>query len=119
MIESSIRDNTVWYSISADAVEFYLDTKEIKDESRISVQQLLLEKMIRAQNFKGGTEVVWRINEEVSRLTLEKNEVMNILSSDVFAGIEAYEKFVETGMRWFEEEEKLFKKNNELIQAAL
>lgn len=119
MIESTIRDNTVWYSISADAVEFYLDTKEIKDESRISVQQLLLEKMIRAQNFKGGTEVVWRINEEVSRLTLEKNEVMNIISSDVFAGIEAYEKFVETGMRWFEEEEKLFKKNNELIQAAL
>ena len=27
-----------------DAIEFYLDTKEIKDESRISVSQLLLEK---------------------------------------------------------------------------
>lgn len=44
MIESTIRDNIVWYTISPDAVEFYLDTKEIKDESRISVQQLLLEK---------------------------------------------------------------------------
>lgn len=44
IIESSIRDNTVWYSISPDAIEFYLDTKEIKDESRISVSQLLLEK---------------------------------------------------------------------------
>lgn len=36
IIESSIRDNTVWYSISPDAIEFYLDTKEIKDESSIS-----------------------------------------------------------------------------------
>ena len=118
MIESSIRDNTVLYSISAEAVEFYLDTKEIREESRISVQQLLLEKMIRAKNFKGGAEVVWRINEEVSRLTAAKNEVMNTLSSDVFAGIEAYEEFVRTGMRWFEEEERLFKKNSELIKAA-
>ena len=39
-----IRDNTVWYSISPDAIEFYLDTKEIKDESRISVSQLFLKK---------------------------------------------------------------------------
>lgn len=119
LIESAIRENTVWYAISPEAVEFYLDTKEIRDESRISVQQLLLEKMIRAQNFKGGTEVVERINEEVSRLSLRKNEVMNILAGDVFAGIEAYEAFVDTGMRWFEDEEKLFKKNRELIEAAL
>lgn len=41
IIESNIKDNTVWYSISAEAIEFYLDTKEIKDESRISVAQLL------------------------------------------------------------------------------
>ena len=47
-------DHTVWYSISSDAIEFYLDTKEIKEESRISVQQLLLEKMIQAQNFQAA-----------------------------------------------------------------
>lgn len=119
IIESTIRDNTVWYSISSDAIEFYLDTKEIKDESRISVQQLLLEKMIQAQNFKGGTEVVARINEEVARLQRKKNEVMETLAKDVFAGIDAYEEFVNTGMCWFEEEEKLFQKNKELIEAAL
>ncbi|SEW07031.1 hypothetical protein [[Clostridium] fimetarium] len=118
IIESKIIDSTVWYSISADAIEFYLETKEIKDESRISVQQLLLEKMIRSQNFKGGTEVIQRINEEVNRLQIRKNEVLNILTTDVFAGIEAYESFVDIGMRWFEEEEKLFVKNRELIFAA-
>ena len=74
LIESTIKDNTVWYSISADAVEFYLDTKEIKDESRISVSQLLLEKMINSNNFKGGVEVIERINEEVGRLKIKKNK---------------------------------------------
>jgi hypothetical protein len=118
IIESTIRSNTVYYSISADAVEFYLDTKEIKDESRISVQQLLLEKMIKARNFKGGTEVVERINDEVERLKIKKNEVMQLISKDIFAGIDAYEEFVDTGMRWFKDEEKLFKKNKDLIQTA-
>lgn len=119
ILESKIVNNVVWYSISADAIEFYLDTKEIKDESRISVQQLLLEKMIKAQNFTGGTEVIQRINEEVNRLQIRKNEVLAILSTDVFAGIEAYEDFVHNGMRWFDEEEKLFVKNKELIETAL
>ncbi len=119
ILESTIRDNTVWYTISSDAVEFYLDTKEIQEESKISVQQLLLEKMIRAQNFKGGVEVIARINEEVSRLQRKKNEVTAALASDVFSGIDAYEEFVHTGMRWFSEEDKLFKKNRELIEMAL
>ena len=102
-----------------DAIEFYLDTKEIKDESRISVSQLLLEKMINSQNFRGGVEVVERINEEVNRLKLKKNEVLTILSGDVFAGIEAYEEFVKTGMKWFDDEEKLFKKNRDLIAKSI
>lgn len=39
--------------------------------------------MIQAKNFKGGTEVVERINEEVSRLALVQQDVMNTLASDV------------------------------------
>ncbi len=118
-IDSSVKEGNVWYSITSDAVEFYLDTKEIRDESKISVQQLLLEKLIKARNFKGGTEVIARINNEVSRLKYRKNEVVSLLSIDVFSGIEAYEDFVEHGMKWFEEEEKLFVKNMELIEATL
>lgn len=119
LIDSRIEDGTVWYSISPEGIEFYLDTKEIKDESRISVSQLLLEKMINSQNFRGGVEVVERINEEVNRLKLKKNEVLTILSGDVFAGIEAYEEFVKTGMKWFDDEEKLFKKNRDLIAKSI
>ncbi len=119
LIESTIRNNTVWYSISTDAVEFYLDTKEIKEESRISIQQLLLEKMIRAQDFQGGTQVVARINSEVERLMLRKASVEQLLATDIFAGFDAYQEFVATGMQWFDDEQKLFAKNMELIEAAL
>ncbi len=119
LLESRIQDGTVWYSISSDGIEFYLDTKEIRDESRISVEQLLLEKMIRSEDFKGGTEVVKRINQEVERLWYRKNKVIDLLTTDVFAGMEAYERFFDTGIKWFEEEQKLFVKNKELIEAAL
>ncbi|MCR5216634.1 MAG: hypothetical protein K6C69_06815 [Lachnospiraceae bacterium] len=119
LIESTIKDDVVWYHITSDAIEFYLDTKEIKDQSKISVQQLLLEKLIRAKNFDGGIQVISRINNEVSRLKYRKNEVVGLLAIDVFSGIEAYEDFVEHGMKWFTEEEKLFIKNMELIQATL
>ncbi len=118
LIDSRIEDGTVWYSVSPEAIEFYLDTKEIKDESRISIEQILLEKMIQSKDFKGGTDVVRRINKEVDRLWLKKNQVMALLAADIFSGLEAYEDFFNTGVKWFDEEQKLFIKNSELISAA-
>lgn len=118
LIDSRIKEDTICYYITSDAIEFYLDTKEIKDESSISVAQVLLSKMITASNFKGGIEVIKRINSEVGRLKARKNEVLNILSYDVFEGARAYEEFVNTGMRWFEEEQKLFARNMELAKEA-
>lgn len=118
LIDSRIKDDTICYYITSDAIEFYLDTKEIKDESSISVAQALLSKMITTSNFKGGIEVIKRINSEVGRLKARKNEVLNILSYDVFEGARAYEEFVNTGMRWFEDEQKLFAKNMELAKEA-
>lgn len=119
LLESRIQDGTVWYSISSDGIEFYLDTKEIRDESKISVEQLLLEKMIKSSDFKGGTEVVKRINSEVDRLWNHRNRVREMLSEDVFSGVAEYEKFFDTGIKWFDEEQKLFVKNRELIDGAL
>lgn len=114
-----VQEDTVVYSITADAIEFYLDTKEIKDESNITIAQVLLTKMISSKNFKGGTEVIARINNEVSRLITRKNEILNILSYDVFQGLKAYEDFVQNTVKWFDNEQKLFEKNKELIEKAL
>ena len=117
--DSRIVEEEVVYTVTTEGVEFYLDTKEVKDESDINVAQLLLEKMIKAQNFKGGTDVVRRINNEVNRLNAKRNEVVILLGNDVFAGVRAFEDFFKTGMRWFAEENKLFNKNKELLEKAL
>ncbi len=118
LIDSRIVDGVVLYHVTTDGIEFYLDTKEIKDESNISVQQLLLEKMIQSENFAGGIEVVRRINNEVNKLALQKKEVLDLLSYDVFSGAKASEEYMDTVARWFDEESKLFEKNRALIDKA-
>lgn len=119
LIDSHIVDGKVLYFITSDGIEFYLDTKEIKDESKINVEQLLLEKMITGENFKGGIEVVKRINSEVNRLVREKDVIVDMLSYDVFAGAKAYETYMETVGKWFAEEQKLFAKNKALVDKAV
>lgn len=119
ILDSRIKDDKIGYYITSDAIEFYLDTKEIKDESSISISQVLLGKMISAKNFKGGIEVIKRINNEVGRLKARKNEVLNILNYDVFNGVKIYEEFLYSVIKWFDEEQKLFIKNMDLIKTAL
>lgn len=119
LIESKLVGNLIVYSITSDAIEFYLETKEVKEESKISIQQLLLEKMIATKNFKGGTDVVKRINTEVVKLRLKKQEVLLLLGMNVFEGVKALEDFQKTGMQWFDEEQKAFIRNKDLIEQAL
>lgn len=119
LIDSHITQGQVFYTITADGIEFYLDTKEVKEESRINVSQLLLEKMINANNFKGGIDVVRRINSQVISLIEQKNEVVKLLGVDVFEGAKAYEQFMDTTAKWFSEEQKLFVKNKALVDKAI
>ena len=119
LIESHYQEGIVAYTISSDAVEFYLETKEMKDESRISIEQLLLNKMIRSKNFKGGLEVIRRINSEVTRLMLKQNEIVTLLSHNIFEGVKELDHFSKSGLRWFDEEQKLFDTNLELVKKAL
>lgn len=118
LLEAALSDNQVLYTATSDAIEFYLDTKEVREESKINIQQLLLEKMIHAKNFKGGIDVIRRINSEVNRLRVEKREVLFLLGGNVFDGVRALEEFNSTGMKWFSEEQKLFAHNMELMERA-
>lgn len=118
LVEAELLKETVYYSVTADAIEFYLDTKEIREESKINIQQLLLEKMIHTKNFRGGIDVIRRINGEVNRLRRQKKEVLALLGSNVFDGAKALEEFNKTGIRWFSDEQKLFVHNMELMERA-
>ncbi|MDE7299592.1 MAG: hypothetical protein K2N94_12335, partial [Lachnospiraceae bacterium] len=118
LIDSGMSGGNVVYSISADAIEFYLDTKEIREESRINIEQLLLEKLIQTKNFVGGIEVVRRMNSEVNRLRQRKKEVLLMLGYNIFEGMNALDEFNRTGVRWFREEQRAFRRNKELTEAA-
>ena len=89
LIEANVHESGVTYSITEEGIEFYLSTKEMKDESRISTDQLLLEKLIKAENYKGGIDVISRINLEVVSLHKRRDEAVALLLSDVHAGTEA------------------------------
>jgi len=75
--------------------------------------------MIESKNFKGGIEVVKRINNEVNKLLQRKIEILDLLSYNVFEGIKASEELFNTSMRWFDEEQNFFDKNKKLIEVAL
>lgn len=119
LIDSRIEGDKVLYTITSDGIEFYLDTKEIKDESKINVSQLLLEKMITSNNFKGGIDVVRRINSQLRELVLRKEQVLKVLSIDIFEGAKAYEEYMDNTAKWFSDEQKLFAKNKALVDKTI
>lgn len=119
LIDSRIYDGQVLYTITAEGIEFYLDTKEVKEESKINISQLLLEKMITSNNFKGGIDVVKRINAEVTRIKEKKEQVLKLLGIDIFEGEKAYEEYMDTIAKWFNDEQKLFTKNKALVDKAV
>ena len=118
LIDSTVKEDEVLYSITKEGIEFYLSTKELKDESVITTDQLLLEKMIRSENFRGSIDVIERINIEVKALEKQRQEVMHLLLSDIHAGTEAVDAYMDRTTVWFAEERKSFAKNRELLDKA-
>lgn len=119
LVKSHFYEGNIYYYITEAGIEFYLNTKEFKEESKISIQQLLLEKMIRTQNFKGGREIVKRICNEVLKLKMQKRDVLQVLVHDLKNGMEMYRVFFDESIRWFDEEHELFMKNSKLIAGAM
>ena len=118
-IDSIVKEEEVVYTITEDGIEFYLTTKEVRDESRINMDQLLLEKMIRSENFNGSIDVIERINIEVRALDKKREEVVQLLLSDVHAGVKAVDDYMDRTSVWFAEERKSFAKNRDLVDKAV
>ncbi|MBR6173349.1 MAG: hypothetical protein IKQ49_09320 [Eubacterium sp.] len=118
LIEGRVQDGEVVYSITADGIEFYLSTKEMRDESTISTEQLLLSKMIRSRNFSGGIDVIRRINLEVGLLKKEREEVVRLLREDLPTGLARSRAYMERISKWFDQERKSFQQNKVLVDQA-
>lgn len=118
LLEANVHETDVTYSITEEGIEFYLSTKEMRDESRISVDQLLLEKLIKAENYSGGIDVISRINVEVAALHKRRDEAVGLLLSDIHAGTAAVDEFMEITSKWFDAERKSFAKSRDLVDKA-
>ena len=119
LIDSTVKENEVVYTITEDGIEFYLTTKEVRDESRINMDQLLLEKLIKSENFRGSIDVIQRINIEVKALEKYRQEVVELLLSDIHQGTKAVDEYMDRTSVWFAEERKSFARNRELVDKAV
>ena len=119
LVDSTVQEGEVTYGITADGIEFYLSTKEVRDETTITTEQLLLEKMIRTENFRGGIDVVRRINLEVARLRKEREETVRLLQADLPAGVRACAAYMAEISKWFDLERESFRKNKVLVDKAV
>lgn len=119
LIESRYSDNQITYALTEEAIAFYLDTKEVRDESRISLDNILLSKMVASKNFGGALEVLMRINQQVMRLEAQKDGIIRLLGHNVFEGVRALSDFMDNGLKWFEEEQRLFAQNKILVDKAM
>ncbi len=106
------------YYITDSGIEFYLETKEIKELNKISIQQVLLEKMVSSKNFKGARQVVGRITNQVAKLHSMKREVLNLISFNPVEGDRLYEEFFVKSMEWFDREEDCFVNNLKAVENA-
>ncbi len=118
LVEGQVQENEVVYSITADGIEFYLSTKEVRDESTISTEQLLLSKMIRSRNFSGGIDVIRRINLEVGLLSKERQDVVRLLREDLPTGLARSREYMDRISKWFDQERKSFQQNKALVDQA-
>ncbi len=106
------------YYITDSGIEFYLETKEIKELNKISIQQVLLEKMVSSKNFKGAREVVKRITNQVAKLHQKKREILRFIHFNPIEGDRLYREFFSESMDWFDKEEDYFTNNLLLIENA-
>jgi hypothetical protein len=64
-------------------------------------------------------DVIQRINIEVKALEKKREEVVQLLLTDVHAGAEAVDEYMDQTSVWFAEERKSFARNRELVDKAV
>lgn len=120
-IKSEIKalDDKNYYYLTADGLEFFLRTKEFTDESKISIELILLRKMIQNNNFSAALDGVIRVNSYVSAHIARKYEILQQLVANGREGFESYKKYHAATQKCLSEEIDLFKETSEFVRITL
>jgi hypothetical protein len=102
--DKSIEKNL--YKISSEGVDFFLQTKEFGEESKITITLLILRKLVDNGDFDSAINALSNLNIEIRKEIKRKAEILEELSYYSFEGYDAYTKNVRLRL---EEENQLFK----------
>ncbi|MGV8983552.1 hypothetical protein [Clostridium sp.] len=80
------------YHLTNDGIDFFLQTKEFGEESKVTIYLLLLQQQLKNSDFEGVYNSVVKINAEVLQQIEKKHEVSESL---LYAGDEGYKKYKE------------------------
>ncbi len=94
------------YKISSEGVDFFLQTKEFGEESKITITLLILRKLVDNGDFDSAINALSNLNIEIRKEIKRKAEILEELFYYSFEGYDAYTKNVRLRL---EEENQLFK----------
>lgn len=95
-----------FYRLTSAGIDFFLQTKEFGEESKISIQLILLRKLVDNEDFRSALSTLERINIEIKKEAKRKGEILEELSYGFTEGYEAYTKSIRKRL---EDEQILFK----------
>lgn len=91
-IPSKINSNEYLFYLTNDGIDFFLQTKEFGEESKVTIYLLLLQQQLKNNDFEGVYNSVVKINAEVLQQIEKKKEITEGL---LYAGEEGFKKYIE------------------------
>ncbi len=95
-----------FYRLTSTGIDFLLQTKEFGEESKISIQLILLRKLVDSEDFGSALNTLENINIEIKKEAKRKGEILEELS---YGFTEGYENYTKCVRKRLEDEQSLFK----------
>ena len=110
------RSGEKYFSISAEAIDFFLGTKEFGEESKITISLLLLRKLIENNEYDSALLSLVNVNAEVLKQIAKVDDIENALQYGGKSGYKIFNGYIELANKRQKEEQKLFSETIEEIR---
>ncbi len=109
-IESSFNQKTEGfnYFLTTEAIDFFLQTKEFGEESKVTIHLLLLKKLIENSEYDSALISLNNVCAEVIKQISLVSDLESLLLYGGKSGYEAYTKYMESANKRFIDEKELF-----------
>lgn len=109
-------DNEFLYYLTSEGIDFFLQTKEFGEESKVTIYLLLLQKQLQSNDFENVYNLVVKINTQVQQQIDKKREISESL---IYASLDSFTKYIEysdDSVRYLNEEKDLFASTYSLVK---